>query len=283
MTYFISKENVTENINKFINEREISLDILRSKTESHFKSKAVYFGGSIAYGLNNHYSDVDLLVVVESNNQEIPAQLTQIDINNTRIDCRLISFQKLSSAVKNIIEKANVILNNKSPLRLGIRNEELEALDRIRNGMLITGTDLCLAPYISPLSIILVFDRQNDYYGIYQDSIGALLSGHLLYSYSRALECAAKNVDIFLALNGYINPSVKSRIIVLEKYYPTNRVTKWYKSLIVRNRTSNLDRIEISDLLREINYYNTEFQLMKIDLFKKHNEFKFYESIQNKC
>ncbi|ACT13928.1 MULTISPECIES: nucleotidyltransferase domain-containing protein [Pectobacterium] len=271
MQGYLNKRIFLENLEKYLKKRGVLLAEVVEKIKTNVKCNVAYLGGSIVYGINNIYSDIDILAVVDDSYSHLPAQLTQFEIKGVRVDCRTISTNKLKSVIDNIQKKADIIADNKNPFRIGLRNDEHEALDRISNGICLHGNEFKYKNYDDSLSLILTFDRINDFFGIYQDTVGALLSGHRYYAYTRINECAAKLVDIFLSSKNYINPSVKSRVLVLERFYPNDSITLWYKSILENISILKTSDDEMRNHLRKMNSMIIDLQLEKLKMIERYH------------
>ncbi|UJR64364.1 nucleotidyltransferase domain-containing protein [Dickeya zeae] len=271
MQGYLNEVIMLENLDKYFKDRGLLLAEVVETIKRNVQCNFAYIGGSIVYGINNIYSDIDILAIVDDSYNQLPAQLTQFEIKGIRVDCRTISISKLKSVIDNILKKAAIIADNKNPFRIGLRNDEHEALDRISNGICIHGTEFKYKNYNDSLSLILTFDRVNDFFGMYQDTVGALLSRHHYYTYTRMIECASKLVDIFLSSKKYINPSVKSRVLVLEKFYPNNSITLWYKSLLENINILNTSDDEMCNHLRKMNLMIIDFQLDKLKMIEAYH------------
>ncbi|MGC0939093.1 nucleotidyltransferase domain-containing protein [Pantoea agglomerans] len=258
-----------KNLESFLCKNRVCLEDIKSKVKRVFASDCAFIGGSIIYGINNIYSDIDVLVVVESDEEEKPAQLTQLDIEKMRLDCRTISRTRIKSAIENINNKSKIIIEGKNPFRIGLKSDIHEALDRVSNGISLYENPFMNDGFEHKLALILTFDRINDYFGIYQDAVGALYTNQIYYAFTRTLECAAKIVDIFLSSNGYINASVKTRILALELYYNGDKITKWYKEFIEEFNFKDNVNLVIEKRLKEMNLMIIDLQLKKLNMIKE--------------
>jgi hypothetical protein len=271
MKGYLRNDVKLKNLQSYLNDKHITLSDIMMRVRSVIKCEVAYIGGSIIYGINNIYSDVDVLAIVDDLETQLPVQLTQINIKDVRVDCRAICINRVNDVIDNIINKATIIADNKNPFRIGLKSEDHEALDRIANGISLYENRLKIREYNNSLALILTFDRINDFFGIYQDAVGALLSNQIYYSYTRTLDCAAKIIDIFLSINGYINASVKSRILALEIYYPNEKITKWYKNFLENLSVDNNIESFLRNKLREMNVMILELQLKKINMIEAYD------------
>ncbi|MGG7445972.1 hypothetical protein ACQ3G7_07800 [Kosakonia oryzendophytica] len=271
MKGYLSNDVKSTNLHRYLSSKNFTLSEIFWKVQNVIKCKAAYIGGSIIYGIDNIYSDIDVLVIVDESEGQLPAQLTQLDIKGVRADCRTIAIGRVNASIENIINKATIIADNKNPFRIGLKSEEHEALDRIANGINIHENFFQVREFYNSLALVLTFDRINDFFGIYQDAVGALLSNQLYYSYTRTLECAAKVVDIFLSANGYINESVKSRVVALDVFYPEEKITAWYKNLLADLNIGNNAKSALRSRLREMSLMILDLQLKKFDMIEAYN------------
>lgn len=270
MENIISLKEKNDNFDQYCSEKDFNSIELKMKISSLAGNNFTFIGGSILYGIQNLYSDIDVIILVENEDQEIPAQLSQFDFKGVRIDCRIFTLTKIEEFIDNINEKAKIVSKGKNPFRLGLKNELLEVLDRIKNGIKIDSKILNLPCYDMSLPLLLSYDRQNDFFGMYQDCVGALHSKQYQYATSRTIECGAKIVDIFMALNGYINPSVKSRLLVLEKYFKDDEVSEWYKKFLENTSAYSNSYKDLDHSLREMSKLSIKLQRQKADLIEKY-------------
>ena len=251
------KHNLEMFYNRSLGAREKLENLLCQWKEKY----PIFIGGSIIYGIDNNYSDLDVLIIVDDDNEVLPAQTMQFQIGSTRVDCRMHSKCMIVNQIEIIERNFNLIVfDRKKPMRLGLSEYTLEALDRIANGVQFNDINLYLPSYRQKLALIYAYDRIRDFYGLYQDSIGALKAEQYIYAYSRSIACMEKNIDIYLALRGYINNSLKHRYLALKKFFNENLIVDSYVNNLVRKNLNDISYEEIKRSLLHTNKFHFQLQ-----------------------
>jgi translation initiation factor 2 beta subunit (eIF-2beta)/eIF-5 len=208
----------------------------------HGKQDIIYKSGSLAEGLGNDRSDIDIFIITD--NCPDTHQFTLSDDGEVIIDVEYWSF----SDVENYIAKINSI--NFQDIQTSLPYVSPDILKFLNN--LLVGTALhnknqyCTivkAINKSQLSNYIQRLRINQYDNLYEDIVGSIDEGDLDTAFMNSIILSNLSIDALLAFKGNTNPNGKWRVKLLNRFGLINERTN-YLSLLLNINTIDMQVIK---------------------------------------